>query len=88
MGKMDITTFDDKQPLPERKNKTLTQKLKDDEAVKTSLYLDPATHKALHYMALEKSYAASTGATKRKPVRVNDLILKAIEQFLKEEQAE
>lgn len=86
MGKMDITTFDDKQPLVGDGKKALTKKLKDGEAVKTSLYLDPDTHKALKFMALEQSYAANTSTCKRKPVTVNSLIMKAIEQFLDKEQ--
>lgn len=87
MPKMDVATFDDKQPIQDSAKKPLTKKLKDGEAVKTSLYIAPETHKALHYMALEKSFAVQGDKTRRKQVRVNDLIIKAIEMFLKQEEA-
>ncbi|MEG3619488.1 hypothetical protein V5T82_13555 [Magnetovibrio sp. PR-2] len=90
MGKMNIATFENKQPLEDEQepHKPLTQKLKEGEAVKTSLYLDPETHRRLHYLALDLSYANGGQKTKRKQVRVNDLILEAISMYLRKKEGQ
>lgn len=62
--------------------KPLTEKLQSGEAVKTSLYLAPDMHKALKFMALEMSYQTDDEDRTHKLVRVNDLILLAIEDYL------
>lgn len=72
------------EPMPREEpvEKPLTEKLQSGEAIKTSLYLAPDMHKALKFMALEMSYRTDGEGKTHKLVRVNDLILLAVEQFL------